>query len=56
MCFFLLKSHIAWNNNYERMVLHGVKMRETINKSQLIAILAEELMNFTAIVDTYNKT
>ena len=38
------------------MVLRGVRMREPQKKRQFSAILAEELMNFTAVVDSDNTT
>ena len=40
--------------SFEQMVAHGVQIQETLKKWHLSAILAEELMDFTAVVDTDN--
>ena len=38
------------------MVVRGVRMREPLKKRKFSAILAEELMNFTYVVDSENTT
>ena len=38
------------------MVVRGVQMRDPLKKWQLSAILSEELMNLTDVVDSYNMT
>ena len=52
--YSLLNSHIDCNMSCEQMVVRGVLMWEPLNKWQFSTILDEELMNFTAVVDSYN--
>ena len=54
--FCLLNSHIAWNMSCERVVVCGVQMREPLKKFQFSDILAEELIKFTDVVDSYKMT
>ena len=57
MCYFgLLNSHVAWSMSFEQMVAHSEQMQETMNKWHLSATLAEELTDFTAVVETDNMT
>ena len=57
LCYFgLLNSHIAWNISCDRMVVCGVPIWESLKKWHFCAILAEYLMNFTAIFDSDNTT
>ena len=52
--FGLLNSHIDWNMSCERIVVHGVKMHDHLNKWKFSDIIAEESKNFTAVVDSDN--
>ena len=54
--FGLLNSQIAWNMSCEWIVAHGVQIWDTLKKWMLSAILDEEFMNFTDVVDSDNMT
>ena len=54
--FGLINSYIAWNKSCEQMVVRGIKMGDPLKKCQFRSILAEYLMNFTAVADTDNTT
>ena len=54
--FGILNSHISCNMSCEQMFVHDVRMRDTMKKLNFSAILADELINFTAFVDSDNMT